>query len=135
MDDTKETRECLGEKQKWTVRRTGNRPLTFRGWRLGSGSQGSGGNGECESDWTRGMNVAIWLAESGRIVIGEHSWSRWQGEGESYRAHVYEATLEAASKDLETEYPVEGDAKYDRAAATALESAYHALGLDWAEAI
>jgi len=72
----------------FTLTRDGNRDLSFKGWELGTGSHGSGGNGDFACNWDRGTDVAIYRTEGGSFVISVKQWSRWQGEGDLHRAAI-----------------------------------------------
>lgn len=83
----------LGAPEHKRVVRDGELDLVFDGWLLGTGRQGTGGWHPC--DWTRGIEVRIWLTAGGSIVTGLHRWSRWPGESEHHLAAVHD-TPEAA---------------------------------------
>ena len=77
-----------GAPREFKLPREGDRPVKFRGWRLGEGNHGTGGNSGYESDHTRGTRVRVYLTTGGNLVIGVYRWSRWQGEGATGSAAV-----------------------------------------------
>lgn len=85
----------LGGPEPIRVQRDGDLDLQFSGWKLGEGSHGVGGGGD--SDWNRGVNVRVWLADTGELVTGAHRWTRWQGESDRYTAAVHSSPESALS--------------------------------------
>lgn len=76
--------------REWRVTRDGARDLSFKGWLLGEGSHGTGGNSGFVKDWTRGVEVSIFLTTGGRLITGVKRWSRWQGEGDKFTAETHD---------------------------------------------
>ncbi len=83
MDKSKRPQgtENLNATHEHRIERDGGRDLTFKGWLIGEGSHGTGGNSGYESDWTRGVKVYVYLTTGGNLVTAAERWSRWQGEG------------------------------------------------------
>lgn len=94
---TEEEIARLGEISRWLIQRDGARDLSVSGWRLGKGESGTGGSNGYRGDWTRGIEVRIWLVRSGRLITGVRRWSRWQGEHDHYEAAVHETAESAYS--------------------------------------
>lgn len=86
MDVARE--HLTGEPTDHRVKRDGDRDLSFRGWLLGESEHGSGG--DYPSDWTRGVDVSIYLTTGGNWVTARRSWSSWQGESDSHDAAVHD---------------------------------------------
>ncbi len=76
--------------ETFRVSRDGARDLVFVGRLVGEGEHGTGGSSGYARDWTRGTVVKIYLTAGRRIVTAVHQWSRWQGEGDLYRAAAHE---------------------------------------------
>lgn len=74
--------------KRWTIPRDGNRPLVFRGTRIGEGEHGSGGSSGYECDWNRGCKVRIYRRAVGGYVVTRYYWSQWQGEGAAHDATI-----------------------------------------------
>jgi hypothetical protein len=83
----------LGEPTGFELERDGARNLAFKGWKIGFGSHGNGG--QFEKDWTRGTKVRIYLTTGGSLVTSVSRWSHWQGERSRFAAAAH-ATTEAA---------------------------------------
>ena len=89
MDEqTTETRPAESPIKRYTIKRDGDRPLSFRGERIGEGNHGSGGTSGYKCDWNRGVCVRIYRRVVGGYVVTWYGWSCWQGEGSSYRATI-----------------------------------------------
>lgn len=94
MPDTKHThnfpidREILGEPERRSVPRDGDRDIVFTGWLAGKGKHGTGGNSGFSHDWSRGTVTKIYITTGGNIIIGIRRWSIWQGESERFAAAV-----------------------------------------------
>jgi len=82
------------EPKNYRIRRDGDRDLSFKGWKIGSGEHGTGGTSGYEKDWNRGVEVKIYLTVSGRFVVKIYHWTCWQGESPSHQATVC-SSLEA----------------------------------------
>ena len=63
-----------------TVRRDGDRDLSFEGVLLGSGSM--------ETGTGRGTDVSLFKTKSGKYVVSVRAWTAWEGEHDSHRAGV-----------------------------------------------
>lgn len=70
----------MSEIKRWTIQRDGDRPLRFKGERIGEGEHGTGGNSGYRCDWNRGVKVHIYRREAGGYVVVRNYWSHWQGE-------------------------------------------------------
>lgn len=84
-----------GEPKAHRVTRDGARDLSFRGWLIGQGDHGSGGNSGYACDWNRGVHVYIYLTTGGNLITMVDRWSCWQGEDGSGDAAIHR-TPEAA---------------------------------------
>ncbi len=81
----------IGEPETWHKEREGHRDLCFKGWKLGVGENGSGGNSGYRCDWTRGVRVGIYLTVGGKFVLCRNYWSNWQGETSHREAAIYDS--------------------------------------------
>jgi hypothetical protein len=70
----------LGEAKPHRIDRDNARALLFRGWQVATGESGSGGNSGFRCDWTRGVNVTVYLTTGGNWIVARRYWSNWQGE-------------------------------------------------------
>lgn len=89
MKLTKDNRKSLGASTELSLVRDGDLDLRFRGWRLGAGEHGTGGNSGYSCDWTRGITVEIYITEGGNLIGHLRRWSKWQGEGGSHDCEVF----------------------------------------------
>lgn len=80
------TRQHNDSSKRFTVRRDGDRDLTFTGILLGVGSM--------EADTGRGTEVRIYRTAGGRYVVAVTAWTAWEDERDSHRAAVCEAPEE-----------------------------------------
>jgi hypothetical protein len=120
MDEQTKTSETTPENQikRYTIKRDGDRPLSFRGQRIGEGNHGSGGSSGYECDWNRGVRVRIYRRAVGGYVVTWYHWSQWQGEGSSLRA-----TICATAGDVVTALRDDEDGAIRQAEAEALADA------------
>lgn len=77
---------------KYTLTRTGNRPLSFLG-ELESSTNTKAESGAGENRW---WNIAIYRTESGKYVVYIGYNTRWQGEHERCDVYVCDTAAEAA---------------------------------------
>ena len=68
------------EARAFTIKRDGERDISFSGWVLGTSSMKTGTG--------RGTDVGIFRTEGGRYVVAVHQWTAWDGERDLYRAGV-----------------------------------------------
>lgn len=108
-----------GKVKRWTLERDGDRPLRFRGEKIGEGESGSGGTSGFRCDWNRGVKVRIFRVESGGYVVARGYWSRWQNESDRSEAVVC-ATAAAVLEALRDD---DVDGTIRRAEAEALDDA------------
>lgn len=80
--------------KRWTLERDGDRPLRFRGEKIGEGESGSGGTSGYKCDWTRGVRVSIYRTTGGNYVVRRNYWSCWQGEGARLSAALCRSPVE-----------------------------------------
>ena len=115
---------------KHTLKRDNERPVTFRGERIGEASTQS-----CND--TRWTDVDIYRTQAGRLIAHTSHISQWQGEGCSY--HVVMADnvetllgLLRYSDEYSDEYDAEGS---DGALSDVVLDALADAGLDVAEEV
>lgn len=121
--------EELGEPKRYRVERDGDRDLAFRGWRIGEGSDGSGGTSGYAHDWNRGTDVRIYVTTGGNYVIYKRYWSCWQGERERHEAAIHRSSTAALAAMRRTDCDYERG--LDRAEKEAwVEACGHYSGLD-----
>lgn len=89
--------EDWSEPEAQLVRRSDDRDIRFNGWKLGGGSEGTGGSSGYACDWNRGTRIRLYLTEAGAVIIGRYSWSHWQGESDHYSAEVILPSAELGS--------------------------------------
>jgi len=75
--------ERLGDPTEYRIEREDHvkldlRDMKFRGWKLGEGEDGSGGNGVHE--WTRGVVATVYITEGGNLITAIRRWSRLTDE-------------------------------------------------------
>ena len=103
---------------RFTIRRDGDKDLTFNGLRLGSGSDHES-NGSQDSRWSE---IDIYRTDSGKYVVAQVYRTQWQGESESHHAEVCESAAEVLGL-LELEEDEEGPGGISNMAKEALEAA------------
>lgn len=92
-----ETKEFEDKMEDHRIERDGNLDLSFCGVLIGSGRNGSGGNSGYQADWTRGVEVEIYLTRAGNLITYRRYWSKWQGEGERHEASAHSGDAMIAS--------------------------------------
>lgn len=81
-------KEEYGPVKTRTLTRDDGRNLKFTGWKLGTGTHGSGGSSGYDCDHTRGVKVWVYVTVGGAVIVRTSRWSRWAGEGSQDTAEV-----------------------------------------------
>lgn len=94
MSNRPEGTEKWDDAESFLVTRDGDLDLSFKGWKIGTGSHGWGNTSGFAKDNHRGIKVAIYLTTGSNLVVSIHRWTHWQNEDDSYCARSFQSPNE-----------------------------------------